>query len=628
MNRFNLLIVSIFLSLVLNGQVNKTVDITAGTLSVALTSTELNETTNLTVTGTIDARDFKTMRDEMPVLSVINLSGTAIAEYSGADGTFPADYDYPANKVPDFAFHDFGGGGGKLSLTTVTFGSGTTVIGQWAFMSCSGLTSVNIPSSVISIEGQAFYQCTGIINIIIPISVTSIGNLAFFGCTGLESITSQTPVPVELSLSANVFTGVNTTTCVLNIPYEASSLYEVASQWQDFTNMVEMPGFRLSSSAVGISESGGTATVDISADITWNAGSDQGWLTVNPTSFTGNKQLELIAEANSTPSTRFAIVTITSPGIVSQTIKITQQGEPVTVNVAPGGLFTALTSDELNTTSRLIITGSIDARDFKTMRDEMPLLEQIDLEDATIEAYSGAEGTNFPGTEFDYPADNLPLYAFYNPDLGISKFILKSVILPSTLTSIGDWSFFACIGLKTLTIPSSVTAIAEYAFLGCTGLTSIEIPISVTSIGGGVFSGCAGLVAITAYSPVPVDLGPDTDVFLGVNKTTCILNIPFGSGILYDVADQWKDFSNIDEMNGFRLSSTVVEIPVTGGNATINITADVVWNAVSDQDWLSANPASSTGNTDLELTAEANPTVATRVALCHHFISRNSFTDY
>jgi hypothetical protein len=60
-------------ALILNAQVSKSVSISAGGLSAALDATEKNTITNLTVTGTIDARDVLTMRDNMPALAVIDL---------------------------------------------------------------------------------------------------------------------------------------------------------------------------------------------------------------------------------------------------------------------------------------------------------------------------------------------------------------------------------------------------------------------------------------------------------------------------------------------------------------------------------------------------------------------------
>jgi len=78
---------------------------TGGGLSTAITSAggDLNTVTNLAVTGVLDARDFVTMRDKMPLLAVIDLSGTTIAAYSGAGGTDTyAWYGtiYTANTMP------------------------------------------------------------------------------------------------------------------------------------------------------------------------------------------------------------------------------------------------------------------------------------------------------------------------------------------------------------------------------------------------------------------------------------------------------------------------------------------------------------------------------------------------
>ena len=49
------------------------------------------------------------------------------------------------------------------------------------------------------------------------------------------------------------------------------------------------------------------------------------------------------------------------------------------------------------------------------MRDEMPLLETVDLSGATVVAYSGIEGTN-DALSTDYPANKIPPHAFYVPN--------------------------------------------------------------------------------------------------------------------------------------------------------------------------------------------------------------------
>ena len=83
-------------------------------------------------------------------------------------------------------------------------------------------------------------------------------------------------------------------------------------------------------------------------------------------------------------------------------------------------------------------------------------------------------------------------YAFY----GCSE--LKSVTFGehSQLTSIGSGAFYGCSTLERITIPGGVTSIADSAFSGCTSLTNITIPNSVISIGNSAFSGCNKIVKV------------------------------------------------------------------------------------------------------------------------------------
>ena len=63
-----------------------------------------------------------------------------------------------------------------------------TSIGWNAFRGCRGMSSVTIPNSITSIGSSAFEGCSGLTSVSIPNSVTRIGNYAFTGCSGLESI--------------------------------------------------------------------------------------------------------------------------------------------------------------------------------------------------------------------------------------------------------------------------------------------------------------------------------------------------------------------------------------------------------------------------------------------------------
>jgi len=81
---------------------------TPGTLNI-VAKTYLTYVYSLTVTGTIDARDFKTLRDSTTTdFQVLDLSGATIAAYTGKAGTQDTNSDYyPANAIPQYAFSNF-----------------------------------------------------------------------------------------------------------------------------------------------------------------------------------------------------------------------------------------------------------------------------------------------------------------------------------------------------------------------------------------------------------------------------------------------------------------------------------------------------------------------------------------
>ena len=79
---------------------------------------------------------------------------------------------------------------------------------------------------------------------------------------------------------------------------------------------------------------------------------------------------------------------------------------------------------------------------------------------------------------------------------------IKSVIIESGVTSIGNEVFYGCTSLTSVTIPDSVTSIGSYVFYKCTRLTSVTIPDSVTSIGDYAFYNCTSLTSVTIGNSV------------------------------------------------------------------------------------------------------------------------------
>ncbi len=70
---------------------------------------------------------------------------------------------------------------------------------------------------------------------------------------------------------------------------------------------------------------------------------------------------------------------------------------------------------------------------------------------------------------------------------------LNSVDIPSSVRRIEGYAFDRCSGLTSVKIPNGVASIEEFTFYGCSGLTNVSIPNSVTFIGPYAFYGCSGL---------------------------------------------------------------------------------------------------------------------------------------
>src|ERR1035437_4427881 len=153
---------------IVKAQVSKTVNVNAGGLYSALTANQRDSVTNLTLTGTIDARDFVTMRDNLPYLAILDLSNVDIAAYSGKLGTNytnDSTASYLANTIPQFAFLKTHINNDYPMLTTIIMLLSLTAIGKEAFETCFSLTSITISSSIMSIGIAAFVDCIGPINV-------------------------------------------------------------------------------------------------------------------------------------------------------------------------------------------------------------------------------------------------------------------------------------------------------------------------------------------------------------------------------------------------------------------------------------------------------------------------------
>src|ERR1035437_2797106 len=168
----------VFSLFTISAQVSKTVSITAGGLYGSLTNYDLLNVTDLTITGTIDARDFEILRDSMPVLATIDMSGTSVVAYTGTGGTenYTTSVVYPADTIPQYAFFNVMMGTAIASLTSIVLPNTILATGNSSFKFCNTLHSVSFPASLLAIGDDSFTSCNSLGVVTLPPSLKIIGN--------------------------------------------------------------------------------------------------------------------------------------------------------------------------------------------------------------------------------------------------------------------------------------------------------------------------------------------------------------------------------------------------------------------------------------------------------------------
>ena len=158
-----------------------------------------------------------------------------------------------------------------------------------------------------------------------------------------------------------------------------------------------------------------------------------------------------------------------------------------TVHVATAGtLYSFISDEEANSIENLKITGSIDTRDFKFIRDRFSKLEYLDIIDINIAGYIGDDGSSSYRTE--YSPNELPYSSFYNDITNSGNLLLKEVVFPSNIISIAD-DALRDTNLEVINLPSSLEVIKNTAFRELSiSLSELVIPNSVKTLKNGAFS--------------------------------------------------------------------------------------------------------------------------------------------
>lgn len=148
---------------------------------------------------------------------------------------------------------------------------------------------------------------------------------------------------------------------------------------------------------------------------------------------------------------------------------------------------------------------------------------------------SGVLQISGQGAMKDYGADSMPWNPYLVKEVSISDGIthigsnsfrnseIRSVIIPSSVKSIGDKAFSGCKELTVVELPEGLLTIGEQAFAGCRNIVKIGLPATLTHIGKKAFQNCAQIESI--YVSKDLEFLGD-NAFAGCKALSRIMSLP------------------------------------------------------------------------------------------------------
>jgi streptogramin lyase len=309
-----------------------------------------------------------------------------------------------------------------------------------------------------------------------------------------------------------------------------------------------------------------SASFDITSNITWNAISNQSWLTLSGTSGSGNGSITATAAFNPTETTRSAVITVSGSGVTSKTITVTQAATLLTVSQTELGIAV---SD--NSTASFIIASNIG---WTVISDKSWL------------TLSAASGTNDGSITITGSAN--------------TNEITRSAIVTVSGNGIS----------KTVTVTQTATTLTV-------SQTALEIAVSNNSTGSFTITSNVGWTIVSDKTWLSLSAASGTNngsitvtglVNANESPRSAIVTVT-GNGIS-------KTVTVTQAASVLTLSKTTIDIAsAANSSSSFDITSNIGWNVVSDQTWLTLSGLSGLNNASITLIASINPDNTTRTAI-------------
>ena len=301
----------------------------------------------------------------------------------------------------------------------------------------------------------AFWHCSSLAEIVIPASVTSIGELAFSGCGSLSSIVIPASVT---SIGDGAFFRCGSLSDIV-IPASVTSIGRTAFSGCGSLSSIVIPASVASIGDGAFSGCGSLSSIVIPASVT----------SIGNRTFSGCGSLSSIVIPPS--------ITSIGEGAFGGCGFLSSIVIPDSVTNIGNGAFNNCASLQYLSIPKSVIC--LNGNPFADWNGRLECLSPNFIYEDDVLFCKGKS----------------KIISFRNKNI-------ESYVIPSSVTSIGDWAFYGCDSLSEVVIPSSVTSIGDRAFAGCGSLSEVVIPSSVTSIGDRAFKDCGSLSSIVIPSSV------------------------------------------------------------------------------------------------------------------------------
>lgn len=158
------------------GEIVKEVTLSNGTDLASALGNDVGKVTTLKVSGRLTDADFKTMKEQMTMLQVLDMGG--VTELS-------TTYNR-TNVIPSNALEN------KLTLNKVVFPAGLQIIGNYAFKGCNNIEELDFSKAtqLQYIEYSAFNGCSGLkkLDLSNHMELLDIGSSTFSSCSNLRTV--------------------------------------------------------------------------------------------------------------------------------------------------------------------------------------------------------------------------------------------------------------------------------------------------------------------------------------------------------------------------------------------------------------------------------------------------------